>query len=125
MGQCSVGLFVLRFGRNAGCFEINNMLVARHRYWVTVAIATALAATAAVAQHGRQTFAPHERNNSDAPAPIMWSTPELPRAVVDIESAEERYLRVEIVVRHLGVSDTRSIFPGYDVRPARFPGLLG
>jgi uncharacterized protein (DUF1501 family) len=31
----------------------------------------------------------------------------------------------EIVVRHLGVNDTRSIFPGYDLRPARFPGLLG
>jgi uncharacterized protein (DUF1501 family) len=30
----------------------------------------------------------------------------------------------EIVVRHLGVSDTRSIFPGYDVRPAGFPGLF-
>ena len=30
----------------------------------------------------------------------------------------------EIVVRHLGVSDTRSIFPGYDMRPARFPGLF-
>ena len=30
----------------------------------------------------------------------------------------------EIVVRHLGVADTRSIFPGYDVQPARFPGLF-
>ena len=30
----------------------------------------------------------------------------------------------EIVVRHLGISDARSIFPGYDVRPARFPGLF-
>ena len=31
----------------------------------------------------------------------------------------------EIVVRHLGVSDTRSIFPGYASSPAKFPGLLG
>jgi uncharacterized protein (DUF1501 family) len=31
----------------------------------------------------------------------------------------------EIVVRHLGVTDTRPIFPGYEVRPAKFPGLLG
>jgi uncharacterized protein (DUF1501 family) len=30
----------------------------------------------------------------------------------------------EIVVRHLGVNDTRSIFPGYDVRSAKFPGLF-
>jgi uncharacterized protein (DUF1501 family) len=30
----------------------------------------------------------------------------------------------EIVVRHLGVSDTRTIFPGYDLRPERFPGIF-
>jgi uncharacterized protein (DUF1501 family) len=31
----------------------------------------------------------------------------------------------EIVVRHLGVADAHSIFPGYAVSAARFPGLLG
>jgi uncharacterized protein (DUF1501 family) len=30
----------------------------------------------------------------------------------------------EIVVRHLGIADARPIFPGYDVQPARFPGLF-
>ena len=30
----------------------------------------------------------------------------------------------EIVVRHLGVSDARAIFPGYNVQAAKFPGLL-
>lgn len=30
----------------------------------------------------------------------------------------------EIVVRHLGVSDPRPIFPGYAVQPAHFPGLF-
>ena len=30
----------------------------------------------------------------------------------------------EIVTRHLGVSDARPIFPGYNVQPARFPGLF-
>ena len=30
----------------------------------------------------------------------------------------------EVVVRHLGVSDARSIFPGYAINPARFPGLF-
>jgi uncharacterized protein (DUF1501 family) len=30
----------------------------------------------------------------------------------------------EIVVRHLGVSDARAIFPGYAIQAARFPGLL-
>jgi uncharacterized protein (DUF1501 family) len=31
----------------------------------------------------------------------------------------------EIVVRHLGVTDPRPIFPGYDIQPAKFPGLFG
>ncbi len=31
----------------------------------------------------------------------------------------------EIVVRHLGVRDASSIFPNYQITPARFPGLLG
>jgi uncharacterized protein (DUF1501 family) len=31
----------------------------------------------------------------------------------------------EIVVRHLGVSDARAIFPGYNLQPSRFPGLIG
>jgi uncharacterized protein (DUF1501 family) len=30
----------------------------------------------------------------------------------------------EIVVRHLGVSDARPVFPGFDVSPSRFPGLF-
>ncbi|MEO8259013.1 MAG: DUF1501 domain-containing protein [Acidobacteriota bacterium] len=30
----------------------------------------------------------------------------------------------EIVVRHLGVADPKPIFPGYDLKPARFPGLF-
>ena len=30
----------------------------------------------------------------------------------------------EIVVRHLGVADPRPIFPGYDIDPARFPGIV-
>src|SRR5205814_2659324 len=30
----------------------------------------------------------------------------------------------EIVVRHLGVDDPRSIFPGYAVSPSKFPGLF-
>jgi len=31
----------------------------------------------------------------------------------------------EVVVRHMGVRDARPIFPGYDVNPAKFPGLFG
>jgi uncharacterized protein (DUF1501 family) len=31
----------------------------------------------------------------------------------------------EIVTRHLGLADARPIFPGFDVTPARFPGVIG
>jgi uncharacterized protein (DUF1501 family) len=30
----------------------------------------------------------------------------------------------EIVVRHMGVSDPRTIFPGYTMQPSKFPGLF-
>ena len=30
----------------------------------------------------------------------------------------------EIVVKHMGVSDTRTIFPGYNTQPSKFPGLF-
>jgi uncharacterized protein (DUF1501 family) len=30
----------------------------------------------------------------------------------------------EIVVRHMGVADPKSIFPGYSVQPSKFPGLF-
>jgi uncharacterized protein (DUF1501 family) len=30
----------------------------------------------------------------------------------------------EVVVRHMGVSDARSIFPGYALSPLKFPGLF-
>ena len=30
----------------------------------------------------------------------------------------------EILVRHLDVADTRAIFPGYAIRPSKFPGLF-
>ena len=30
----------------------------------------------------------------------------------------------EVVVRHLGVSDPRPIFPGYAISAAKFPGLF-
>ena len=31
----------------------------------------------------------------------------------------------EIVTRHLGVSNPSAVFPGYQVQPARYPGLFG
>jgi uncharacterized protein (DUF1501 family) len=31
----------------------------------------------------------------------------------------------EVVVRHLGLRDAQSIFPGYAISPSKFPGLFG
>ena len=63
-------------------------------------LASVIVAGVVLAQ-SRQTLAPHELNNSDAPAPIIWSTPRLPDGPIDIESAEERRLRVTVVTRGL------------------------
>ena len=59
-----------------------------------------LLGTIGAAQRG-QTIAPHEGHDSDAPPPILWSTPSLPRRAVHLESAEERELRVAVVTRDL------------------------
>src|ERR687887_1593787 len=69
----------------------------------SLAIATMTMVTVSLAWAGRQrqTFAPHELNNHDAPAPILWSTPALSHMPLNLESAEERDLRVTVVAKHL------------------------
>ena len=67
---------------------------------ICVAVAVTTAAMASRAQH-RQTLAPHEMSAGDAPAPIVWDTPDLPHNSMSIESAEERKLKVMVVARHL------------------------
>src|SRR5262245_51684488 len=64
------------------------------------AVVTIIVLSAYAAQQ-RQTLAPHELHASDAPPPIIWSTPELPGHPIDFESAEERKLRVVIVTKGL------------------------
>jgi len=70
-----------------------------HRLAVPVVVALVASSTHAV--QPRQTLAPHELKNSDAPPPIIWSTPDLPSRPVDFESAEERQLRLRVLSRHL------------------------
>jgi len=50
---------------------------------------------------GKQTLAPHELASRDAPAPIIWEPPPLPNGHIDIESAEERNLRVVVITKGL------------------------
>jgi glucose/arabinose dehydrogenase len=67
---------------------------------IFVAATVLVLATASVAQRG-QTFAPHELDHTDGPAAIVWSTPDLPSRSRDLESAEERKLRVVVVAKDL------------------------
>lgn len=67
---------------------------------IAIVVATMLLVAASRAQH-RQTFAPHELKNGDAPAAIEWTPPDLPRRSVELESAEERRLKVVVVAKHL------------------------
>ena len=68
----------------------------------SMAIASVLVATiAAQGEPQRQTFAPHEMNEGDAPAPIVWPTPPLPDRTIKLETAEERHVRVVVVTDDL------------------------
>ena len=68
----------------------------------SMAIASVLVATiAAQGEPQRQTFAPHEMNEGDAPAPIVWPTPPLPDRTIKVETAEERNVRVVVVTDDL------------------------
>jgi aldose sugar dehydrogenase len=49
----------------------------------------------------RQTLAPHEINKGDAPPPILWEPPDLPQGSLNVETAEERHIRVVVVAKGL------------------------
>ena len=68
---------------------------------ICVGILSTLVLAAAIGAQHRQTLAPHEMKTGDAPAPIEWSPPDLPRRSVGLESAEERKLEVVVVARGL------------------------
>ncbi len=75
------------------------------RLWLpwglTIAAATVAVMGSGPQQVRKQTFAPHERNKSDAPPPIIWEPPALPDGSVNFESAEERNLRVVVITKGL------------------------
>ena len=78
-----------------------NPMTRHPRFHAYVVVGAIGALAAASADQHRQTFAPHELGNSDGPAPIVWPAPELGKRSLDIESAEERRLRVVVVARQL------------------------
>src|SRR5688572_22994545 len=71
------------------------------RWGLAVAAATAAVTGIGAQERQKPTVAPHELNNGDAPAPIIWETPALPDGSINFESAEERHLRVVVVTKGL------------------------
>jgi aldose sugar dehydrogenase len=66
-----------------------------------IAVAIALVVNGDAQPLHKQTLAPHELNNTDGPPPIVWDTPPIPDASVNLESAEERRLRLVVVTKGL------------------------
>jgi aldose sugar dehydrogenase len=85
---------------------------------------TAVVAGSAIAQHHRHTLAPHELNNTDGPPPIVWSPPPLPKRSLDIETAEERQLRVTVVARGLEQPWSVAFLPDAAMLVTERPGRL-
>src|SRR5438477_9276328 len=68
--------------------------------WGIAAIA-AMAGVLSSGHLGKQTLAPHEINTSDGPPPILRDTSPLPKGGVNLDSAEERHLRVVVITKGL------------------------
>jgi glucose/arabinose dehydrogenase len=90
---------------------------------IAIVVATVLLIAASRAQY-RQTFAPHELTPGDAPPPIEWSPPDLPRRSVELESAEERKLKVVVVARHLEQPWSVAFLPDGSMLVTERPGRL-
>jgi aldose sugar dehydrogenase len=94
-----------------------------YAYLGAAVLALGALAVAGAAQH-RQTFAPHELGRSDAPAPIVWPTPALDRRSFDIESAEERRLRVVVLAKGLEQPWSLAFLPDGSMLVTERPGRL-
>jgi glucose/arabinose dehydrogenase len=79
------------------------MRFSRHR-WLQrgfAAVAVTAVTVGAAQQLLKQTLAPHELREGDAPPAIIWEPPALPNHSINFESAEERHLRVVVVTKGL------------------------
>jgi aldose sugar dehydrogenase len=116
----------LRIHAPAPTSEMNMSRVPRHtRKLLVVLGGSAVIAGSAVAQQHRFTLAPHELNNTEGgPPPIVWSPPRLPNGPMDIESAEERQLRVVVVARELEQPWSVAFLPDGAMLVTERPGRL-
>jgi glucose/arabinose dehydrogenase len=72
----------------------------------------------------KQTIAPHEQNSAVAPPPINWPTPRLSGRTVELESAEERKLRLIVMTRRLEQPWSIAFLPDGDLLVTERPGRL-
>ena len=72
----------------------------------------------------RPTIAPHELSSTDAPPPIVWPTPPLPRRALDVESAEQRKLRIVVLTRELEQPWSVAFLPDESMLITERPGRL-
>jgi aldose sugar dehydrogenase len=88
---------------------------------VAVALGTALA-------WGRlpqtQTLAPQEQDASLAPPPIIWPPPPVPDKPIEVESAEERHLRIVPVAKDLEQPWALAFLPDGDALITERPGRI-
>jgi glucose/arabinose dehydrogenase len=89
-----------------------------------VAIATVVVTLGWAHQLLKQTLAPHELNNSDAPPAIIWETPAVPDDSVNFESAEERHLRVVVITKGLQQPWSLAFLPGGEMLVTERSGRL-
>lgn len=88
-----------------------------------LSLAVGLLAGGAIAQRS-QTFAPHETAKTDAPAAINWPTPDLNERTQNFESAEERRLRLNVIVKDLEQPWSMAFLPGGAILVTERPGRL-
>src|SRR5262249_256665 len=93
-------------GWNADCNmflggRLNTYSIPSNLTWPVILCAAAAAVGSGIHELRKQTFAPHELNDRDAPAPIMREPPALPDGSINFESAEERNLRIVVVTKGL------------------------
>ena len=105
---------------NEGCFIYHVPHAARS---LTFGIAGLLLTITGDAQR-RQTVAPHELSHTDAPPPIVWPTPPLPRRPLEVESAEQRKLRIVVLTRELEQPWSVAFLPDGSMLITERPGRL-
>src|SRR5947209_2421083 len=71
----------------------------------------------------KATLAPHELRKGDAPDPIVWGPPVLPDSI-NIDTAEERHLRVVTVAKGLEQPWSVAFLPDGSMLITERPGRL-